>query len=307
MLLQKLKIRLSLGLTLFLSILFLSNRIYSQDFAYSSRIEKTKKSGWNKIHLPALLRANADEHLNDLRLFDQQGKEVPYILYSQDHRKIKNDSLEFDSIKPDYFESRLDTPHKKTILKFTFHKAQWINQIRFKVRYPKYFYRELTVYSNKIIENKKGKKEVKEYIGSFILNASKPKVFGTEFFGGNFEIEIQNDDNPALEFETIQFYQLSAFLISDLRSEESYILKFGSQGLQNPQYDIYHFIDPETNMLVLKTMDIEKEQKQGNSTDKGIAAPKNHWFLWVSLTASVIIIFLFSMNLTREIRKKRNT
>ena len=51
----------------------------AQQFAYKSKVDKVKKDGFYKIKLSPEISAQSNAYMNDLRLFDQTGKEVPYL------------------------------------------------------------------------------------------------------------------------------------------------------------------------------------------------------------------------------------
>lgn len=54
--------------------------MYAQNFTYKCPVPKASKNGFYEILLPTELGARCQTNYQDLRLFDSQGKEIPYLL-----------------------------------------------------------------------------------------------------------------------------------------------------------------------------------------------------------------------------------
>ncbi len=86
---------------------FLSVLAYSQDYKWQAKLDSVKKDGFYKIQLSPAIISKLDYSLGDLRIRDNHGKDVPYIL--------KTESPVTDSnLFREYTISSIDNSRKKT-------------------------------------------------------------------------------------------------------------------------------------------------------------------------------------------------
>ncbi|MBI1838047.1 MAG: hypothetical protein HYR91_12355 [Flavobacteriia bacterium] len=95
-------------LFLFLGFIFCINVLFAQDFRWQATIENVQKSGFHKIVLDPRISAQVKSDFSDIRLFDKEGKEVPYVLNFESTNYLNNHFIEYPIIK------RIIQPHVKT-------------------------------------------------------------------------------------------------------------------------------------------------------------------------------------------------
>ena len=66
--------------TLLLLCIFYGQVGYTQNFTYKSKINAITKNTFYKVVLSSELSAHSCNHLEDLRIIDNAGKEIPYLL-----------------------------------------------------------------------------------------------------------------------------------------------------------------------------------------------------------------------------------
>jgi hypothetical protein len=206
---------------------------------------------------------------------------------------------------PDGIKTTIDVKTKKTRIIVSFNQAQIIENIAFDIKNPAFYKRNARILVNKTaIKWHKSKKNYTETMLEFELNSTKKNTFDIPtLFEKEFIIEIDNEDNPALEIANMKFSQLATYLITDLKASESYTLKTGNLALLAPNYDISYFKNdiskqlPEATIVEIKTM---------NNT---IEIPKNElpfwqksWFLWCCIGIAGAAIAYFSSSLLKDMK-----
>ena len=95
----------------FLVLLFAANGLLAQ-YKTTAKIKTVTENGLHKIILPAEIRSFSKEELDDFRILDAKGNEVPYYIF-QGNREAKNSSFSEYKIL-----SKTVIPKSKTILIF---------------------------------------------------------------------------------------------------------------------------------------------------------------------------------------------
>ena len=95
----------------FLLILFVANAILAQHKT-SAKIEIVKKSGLHKIILPAEIRSSSKEELDDFRIVDSKGFEMPYFILPENTGSTSSSFSEFKIL------SKTRIPKSKTTIIF---------------------------------------------------------------------------------------------------------------------------------------------------------------------------------------------
>ena len=124
-----------------------------------------------------------------------------------------------------------------------------------------------------------------------------------ELFVKEFTIEIDNQDNPALEIKKISLFQNPVSILADLKANENYTLKV-DPNLSAPAYDLAQSgIDFNQNYPIVKISNLEKseEEKTKNET-------KSFWqtslFMWLCIGFAVLIIGYFAVSMIKDMNKE---
>ena len=125
------------------------------------------------------------------------------------------------------------------------------------------------------------------------------------FFAKEFIIEIDNQDNPALEIKKINLFQSPVNILTDLKSNENYTLKIDSTW-SAPQYDLANSgIDFNQNYPVATISNLEKLEQS-----KSKEAEKTFWqtplFMWICIVLAVAIIGYFAVGLVKDMNKENS-
>jgi hypothetical protein len=204
--------------------------------------------------------------------------------------------------------------NRKTIIDVFCKPANRIDRLRFVIRDPKLFQRDVRIYATE--------KEVQESlpIGSSVkikrapqaplimrasLNALQATIINLDESLSRLQqdhliIEIENDDNIPLSIESIQAYQLNTFITAELYPDRHYFMYCGDSMLSFPQYDLIYFqnkIPSDTKVIqaeeaLLKTINVSDEFD--GSQDRKL--------VWIGSGILCIILLLLVAQMLRKIK-----
>ena len=150
---------------------------------------------------------------------------------------------------------------------------------------------------------KKKTEQYKENLYEFDLSSDIPlfidipPLLEKELF-----IEIDNNDNPPLEIESITCKQLASYLVCDFKANHTYTLMCGNQLLKTPEYDLINFVSQVPQLLTEASISEMSEPKNTTPVElkKEISFFETKQFLWICLAIGAIAIFLFSKSLLKD-------
>ncbi len=188
---------------------------------------------------------------------------------------------------------------KETIIKIPVNN-NFINKISFKISNPRYYKRDAEIYVRKTINKRKHKKVYDSNIASFnIISNSNNSFIISNLQADTLFVKINNNDNQALQIDDIKLYQLNKYLISELSSENTYMLKFSDRKAKKAIYDLQFFSDkiPE-NLKVLEVSNIKQisETKANKSNNINFS---NYW-LWISVIVIAGLLGYMSYSMIRD-------
>ncbi len=233
--------------------------------------------------------------LNDKRKDPLQVMDVGYFdseIYKGAYSKIPKPTLiQYDSSKI-----------KKSFIFLKYSKSHIINQLELRVEGPVYYLRKCNIglykYSNK--------KRYFEIIASDEISSERSTIFSfNNLKTSELVIEIDNADNVPLKIVAAETYQLSRYLIANLKTEDTYELFWGNEKLSLPNYDIRYFTEKiNSNIPVLNTKAII-------SLPKSKPASTTVFFskavIWIAIVAVILLLGYLTLKITREIRQSNQT
>lgn len=211
-------------------------------------------------------------------------------------------------VKPDLYNFITDKEKKVSVARVVFSNSTPVDKMIFKIKAPNFYKRRAHIFVSRSQSVKGGTRLYREEITSFELNSESYNSFEFHNFREKeFEIEIENDDNPPLEIETIDMLQLQTYLVADFKAGENYTLFAGNKKLKTPSYDIEYFRDKISQYL--PTLEVGELQTIPVKP-LPVVAPKEKqfweqpWFMWVCIAIASFILFLFSVKVLRDLKNK---
>jgi hypothetical protein len=210
--------------------------------------------------------------------------------------------------------------NKKTYLYFTISPSNRIDELEFNITSPTLYKRNGIIIQQQLNENDESNTE-KDIISSskkyrqnynsnsepIEFNSDKNNKISLPYFFENtkisqFTIEIENNDNEPLQFESIKAYQLTTTLIADLQKDKTYILYTGDSLLTAPSYDLVYF----TNKLsdTIPTIQIEKVQPKEVKLANEYNNKNEKYYVWIGLGIVALILLFLTSSMLKNMKKK---
>jgi len=218
----------------------------------------------------------------------------------------ENHSVNQSKTELQNFIQKINTKLKQTKITITFQNPQVIDGIGFDISEPSYYLRDARILINKTRVYKKSTENFVENISAFQLNSKSKNRFDVQsFLAKEFTIEIDNQDNQALEIKTIHLFQSPVSILTDLKSNENYTLKIDSTW-SAPQYDLASSgIDFNQNYPVTTISNLEKiEQSKSKETEKTFW--QTPLFMWICIVLAVVIIGYFAFGLIKDMNTENS-
>ncbi len=212
-------------------------------------------------------------------------KEVGYFKSKKVINKIKYLALDYNY--------KIEQKENLTLIHVSASRNYEINKINFKIEQPKLFNRTAKIYKNNT--NKRS-------IKNMSLNSKSDNNFSDlNIQQKEFIIEIDNQDNQALQITSIDFLQKEKYLVTDLKVNQNYIITAGNKKLKKPLYDIVNFKNEIAyNLPILKLVNEEINIETKSVIVKNIPFYEKPWFMWLSISFVGIIILLFTISLLKK-------
>jgi hypothetical protein len=141
-------------------------------------------------------------------------------------------------------------------------------------------------------------KELKNSLNKLALknNFELPQLFEKEI-----TIEIDNQDNPALEITSIDLAQLPVYLVADLKTNQNYTLKTGNATLSAPSYDLAN--NANSNLPTASFSELNTIENQHSTQNTNTSFWQNKYFLWFCIAAAGLVTFYFSASLLKDMKQ----
>ncbi|MCL9806711.1 hypothetical protein NAT51_14350 [Flavobacterium amniphilum] len=202
------------------------------------------------------------------------------------------------------FSVENDSKEKVTRIRIKFDSPQVINGIRFNIKKPNMFLREARILVAKTQTVKRQKEEYQETLSVFQLNSGGNNHFEfSDIFEKELIVEIDNQDNPALDIKSVELLQRPLSIVADLKKNEAYRVVIDSN-YSKPNYDIVNFdLNPEKQLAPVEIESFEKLNSSKSSEKEG-RFWQSAWFLWGSIIVGGMLIAYFAFGLLKDLEKK---
>jgi len=212
-----------------------------------------------------------------------------------------------NDVKPANYEYSNNKKKKISLIHFKFENPTILNRLSFKIKSPNYYKRLAHVFVNRT-KTVKNKEEIyRDVLAQFELNSNNQNLFDLiSFREKEFFIEINNEDNPPLEIDTLELKQLQTYLVADFKNGETYTLKVGDKNLNTPRYDIEFFKNKISQYLpTLEVSDLKPIPSLVATSIVPVSKPfwQEAWFLWICIALASFVLFLFSLRILKDMKK----
>jgi hypothetical protein len=191
---------------------------------------------------------------------------------------------------------------KQTWLSMRFDTAQLVDKLDLTITGQPYYLRQATLYHRENRKNKKGKSEA---YNRFMQNIELTSTHSATIllYGEKVDhliLVIENNDNPPLQFASVEAWQLNRYLTAFLENDKAYWLKFGEVKMRQPVYDLSFFKDSiHSEPTVLKVGMI---RRIGPAIKK--PKPANFFtsqaFIWSAIIGVAMVLTFMTVRMIRE-------
>lgn len=190
---------------------------------------------------------------------------------------------------------------KESHIKLHFSENQYIDKINIHISTKNYYFRNALLY--KVSINSKNNETLDLIKHIDLCSCSYNSFYLNNEAGSDFLLIIQNNDNQPLKIDSITGYQLIHSIITPLKKENRYTLKFGDKVIKSPVYDLKYFKDSiESNIPVIVSGDIIKIEK----AQKEVIFYMKPEFLWITIAIVALILGLMSFRMLRDMKKQNS-
>lgn len=294
---------------LWVVLLLLGQAAAGQSFAYRADLDAVPADSFYQILLPPAVTGRLQEDFADIRLYDQQEREVPYLLVREEPGPPTRKSR-YLPVAGLAFRQHGNLQHKKTILRFSAPSPVLIDQLVFTIAAPSLYHRQATLYQRRESRRQR-RRPNRDYqaVRHFVLAANQHNVLTLSGFRSqDFYVEIQNGDNPPLVIEKVLAYQVPSYLVAALKQGEAYHLAFGSkEPVHLPAYDLAYFRDKIPRQLPTLR---PREMKRATGQEKQNENPLNvlfssRYLIWAALLVVIALLGYMTYKLLKEAEKRR--
>ena len=193
---------------------------------------------------------------------------------------------------------------KITVIHVEFEHPEIINEFRFKIASPELFNRRARIYVLNEREVKHKLETYKQVIASFVIHSDLENNFiMPSFFGRELYLEIENQDNPKLTIESLNFFQTTWYAVANLKQNDNYTASAGNKKLSAPKYDISSFRKNISESLPKSSIVAIKLIKDNLKVKAILSIWQQPWFMWLCIGFAAVIIAFFSTNLIKDLKK----
>jgi hypothetical protein len=189
---------------------------------------------------------------------------------------------------------------KRTFIKVRFQRSQVMDRVTVSMKGTPYFLRSGSLLRQVRPSNAR-KKSYYDRVASFTVSSRQPAVI--ELNGERareFILEIENEDNPALEVDSLQVDQLNRYLVAWLKKGQKYTMKLGPAALQPPRYDLANFRDSIPDNLPGMKVGPAKTLGQPRAAE-GATIFSSRILIWVAIIAVIGVLGFMAIKMTREL------
>ena len=187
---------------------------------------------------------------------------------------------------------------KITRIKIVSPYVQQVDKISFSISSPILFHREVLVYQ-KVAVTHKGKVSYRsEPRGSFSLHSSRSFAMLARInLMDTLFLDIQNEDNPALQIKDISLFQYPRILFAYLEKGSVLSLYTGNKELSLPAYDIVNFTHEKekAQSLGFRALQVIEQISAVTETPKPFYESKS--FMWICLAIGILALVFFALKM----------
>lgn len=194
---------------------------------------------------------------------------------------------------------------KRTYLFIDFNKNQIIDKLYLHLEGQPYFLRRASLFQKTNRLNKKGYTIYYfDKLWDFTVSSKQKTVLELDNIRTNeFQIIIENDDNPPLRIKQVEAYLLNRYFTVWLKARDEYKVRIGDKSMVAPVYDLEHFKESITsNVPTLAAGALVVATKAIPEISVTYFTSRN--VIWVAIILVIAVFGFMAVRMARETSKR---
>ncbi|MBL4654307.1 MAG: hypothetical protein JKY33_00605, partial [Bacteroidia bacterium] len=190
---------------------------------------------------------------------------------------------------------------KTTYVKISFDQMEYVDKMRIETTGPKFYNRKARLCTKKIVKVKQ--REEKTYFQTIkqieLVSGKETEIRFSDYPAKELYLIIANNDNQPLRVKSVSASKFNHYLTSYLEHDKQYVIKFGSNKIRRPVYDIAYFKshipkNPQ-NIHATDIVDLRKEKRTIITSFLNDKA-----WIWIAIIVVIGILGALSMKMIKE-------
>lgn len=201
----------------------------------------------------------------------------------------------------------IEDTEQTTQIVIEFEKPELIDEIRLEIIAPDFYNRTAKLFAKREREVKQKTENYKQQLATFAIRSDEPLVLKVpKFKEEKIYLEIDNKDNPKLEFTKLTFLQTPIYVVVALKEGESYKVTTGDSTLNYPDYDLLDVTNTEKQILPIAEITDITYTKPDTELKVSDSFWQQSWFMWCCITVAALIITYFAFSLLKDLNTDKS-
>jgi len=209
--------------------------------------------------------------------------------------------LKYEEVAIRQVSQEIDQKGKRSYISISIDTLRTVDRIGWKVSGAPFYQRTASLYTVRETTDQKGRSgPYRDYVATFQINSRHENIrYLPATRTDNLLLEIVNGDNPPLIIEEVKLFQISRSVVTWLKKDNSYVLKFADGEIAAPVYDLELFKDiiPAT-LAVITPGEVSLIKPTVRSAQTTVFTTK--LFIWVAIAVVIIALGIMSVKMIRE-------
>lgn len=196
---------------------------------------------------------------------------------------------------------------EKTLIDIIFDDTYFIDKISFTIHGSEYYFRKAKIFKARDkVRHNGGVLYFDDVKKEFFLGSDRNNsIILPRFKSSHLKMEISNKDNLPIRIVDVMAFQQKNYIITYLRADMFYQLKFGSSKADFPVYDLTYFKENIPYQIPeLKTLNIRQVHKADQPIIKKKIWSIKPVYLWIAVTLIGLVLILLTARLFIDKYKK---
>jgi hypothetical protein len=200
--------------------------------AVTEKVDSVPKGGFYRIVLPPSFVAGCRADLSDLRIYDQNGNETPYVLKTDVHDPLNAGLLAI----PDPRIQQRDSGNRHSYCRLEYDDAYRIERLSLVITRP-------ILYKRTAVISALDDPADREVVATISIDPGDTVFPVPAVKAKRLMIDISNQDNAPLAISRVATAQSGIYLLTLLQPRREYRLVAGDSAVRPPDYDLHYFTD----------------------------------------------------------------